>query len=137
MSESTRRPATSEPARGWVLYDGSCAFCTNQAQWIEPWAAKRGYALAPFQAPWVMDRLGLAEGEVPEEMMALLPGGGVLGGIDAFGELARRVWWSWPFFLLTRIPGPRQVLAFGYREFARRRHCFGGACSLPGAPPPA
>jgi hypothetical protein len=75
-------------------------------------------------------------GEVPPEMAALLPNGRVLGGIDAFGELARRAWWTWPFFAMTRTPLMRQILSWGYREFAKRRYCIGGACALPGGGPP-
>jgi hypothetical protein len=46
-------------------------------------------------------------------------------------EIARHIWWAWPLWLLSRVPGARPVLCAIYRVIAANRHCIGGVCKIP------
>lgn len=120
--------------QGWVFYDGDCALCRDLARRFEKILTRRGFDLAPLQAPWVTDCLDLDVREPLTEMRLLTPQGLQLGGADAVIFLARRIWWAWPLYFLARIPGMRRVLWAGYRWIAARRHCHGGGTCSTRAP---
>ena len=65
------------------------------------------------------------------EMRLLLADGRDLGGADAVVEIARHIWWAWPLWLVSRVPGARAILRAIYRVIAANRHCIGGACKIP------
>jgi predicted DCC family thiol-disulfide oxidoreductase YuxK len=115
--------------RGWVLYDDSCGFCRR---WIPFWAPtlrRRGYNIAPLQAPWVLEQLGSSI-SLLEDLRLLLSNGVQVQGADVYRHLMRRIWWAYPLFLLTCTPGLRQIFDWGYRTFARNRFGFSSACGL-------
>lgn len=133
------------PAAGWVGYDGECAFCLRWLRRVEQPLRRRGFDFVSLQARW--ERRHLA-GEFPyltttrqrdagapgpsvfTEMILDLPDGRTLGGADAAVVLMRYVWWLWPLWLLSRIPGMMPVYRVIYRHIAANRHCANGACSL-------
>lgn len=121
----------TEHIKGWVLYDGDCAFCR---QWVERTRLlllRRGFHFVPLQAVWVRERLGHAENESLTEMKLLAPDGRILGGADAIVEMTRSIWWAWPFYALAQLPGIKPILRAVYSRIARNRHCFAGRCQLP------
>lgn len=124
-----------ETFRGWVGYDAHCAFCQRWAWRTDELLTRRGWHLAPFQAKWVREKLDLGEGEVPDEMKLLAADGRVFGGADAVVRLARSIWWAWPLFALSQLPGARPILRAAYRRVAENRHCLGGHCAMPAANP--
>lgn len=126
-TETTKQTAE----KGWVLFDGDCPWCVGWARRAGGALARRGFALAPLQTPWVRARLGLAEGVRPEEMAVLTAQGRVLGGADALLELARHFWWARWVRGLARLPGVLPLLHAAYRWGAARRPCANGACALP------
>ena len=121
-----------EHFEGWVCYDTDCAFCQRWASRAQELLARRGWHLAPLQAKWVRQKLGLTEGEIPDEMKLLAADGRILGGADAAICLARSIWWAWPFYALAQLPGAKPILRAAYRHVAKNRHCFGGHCGIPG-----
>jgi predicted DCC family thiol-disulfide oxidoreductase YuxK len=68
--------------------------------------------------------------QVFDEMILELPDGRELGGADAAMEIARRIWWLWPLWLVSRIPGAMMVFRASYRWIAPHRYCLGGRCEL-------
>jgi predicted DCC family thiol-disulfide oxidoreductase YuxK len=130
--KSEQRPAP--PFRGWLLYDSACRFCRAIAAWLAPIAGRRGFALAPLQADWVRRRLRRPEAELLGEMRLLRPDGTHTGGVAAFLELARQVWWARPLAAAARVPLIRRALDAAYRCFAARRYCVAGRCALPAGP---
>jgi len=64
-------------------------------------------------------------------MRLSLADGRNLGGADAVVEIARRIWWAWPLWLFSRIPGARPFLQAVYRVIAANRHCRAGVCRIP------
>ena len=63
-------------------------------------------------------------------MRLLLTDGRSLGGADAIVEIARRIWWAWPLWVISRFPGVMGILRAGYRILAANRHCANGVCLI-------
>jgi len=127
------RPATqwvARPARGWVLYDADCGFCTRWAWRLMYFAGPRGFHLAPLQAPWVRPALNLSSNELLEELRVLTAQGEVYGGADAILHLAEQIPWARPLAWLARAPGVRSALRAAYRWVARHRHALSKACAV-------
>ena len=115
---------------GWVLYDDSCGFCSR---WVPFWGStleKRGFLIAPLQADWVQERLGLDKGELLRDLRLLLRDGRQIVGADVYRYVMRRVWWAYPAYGLSVAPLLRQVFDWSYRMFATNRYSVSAACGL-------
>lgn len=119
------------PVRGWVLYDGTCAFCSRWVPFWENTLKKRGFHIAPLQAEWVADRFALTEQELGSDFRLLLANGDKLAGADVYRYLMRRVWWAMPLYYLSILPILRKVFDAGYRAFADNRYRISRTCHLP------
>jgi len=116
---------------GWVFFDADCPFCTRIARRMLPVLEPRGFGLAALQDPRAQALLGLSGEVLLQEMWLLTSDGRQYGGADAFIEIARRVWWAWPFYALSSVPGMRSLMRAIYRKVAARRSCAatGRSCS--------
>ncbi len=136
-----------QPAAGLVCYDGECAFCVGWAQRMERTLVGHGFTLTTLQArerrrlagrllPKIETRRqdagapGRTPAPVFTEMVLELPDGRELGGADAAMEIARHVWWLWPLWLLSRIPGMMPIYRAVYRHIAANRNCASGNCTV-------
>ena len=124
----------TEVVTGWILYDGKCALCARWLARVYRPLSRRGFRFAPLQAPWVAERFRLETAGLLREMRLVTRGGRTFGGADAVAELARRVWWAWPTWLLYQVPGLPTICRAAYRWVARNRHCAGGACRISDGP---
>jgi len=109
--------------RGWILYDDACGFCRR---WVLFWAGtlrRRGFEIAPLQADWVREKLMLTEAELLRDVRLLLPGGGLIQGADVYRFAMKRIWWAYPFYLLSVAPLVKMLFDWAYRSFANHRHC--------------
>jgi len=117
---------------GWVLFDGSCGFCSS---WVLYWAGtlrQRGFEIAPLQDTWVRARLALSdEGDLLRDLRVLLDSGGELRGANAYRYVMRRIWWAYPLYLLSVTPLLRHLFDSAYRAFADNRYHFSRSCQLP------
>lgn len=118
------------PAAGWVCYDGDCALCQRWLRRVERPLLRHNFGFVPFQTAWVKEKLNLPETDLLKEMRLLLPDRSVIGGADAAVTLARYVWWLWPLWLASHIPGAMAIIRATYRHIARNRHCTHGACEI-------
>ena len=107
---------------GWVLYDGSCPICTSSARRFEQVLRRAGFALATLQS----------KNAGQTELLVRLPDGRTFGGADGFVQIARQIWWLWPLWLSSRLPGAMPLFRGGYRFVAKHRYCANGACAVPG-----
>jgi predicted DCC family thiol-disulfide oxidoreductase YuxK len=69
-------------------------------------------------------------------MKLLFPDGTVLGGADATIQIARSIWYAWPFWALAQIPGATPVLRAVYRRIAKNRFCLAGRAAFVAKPAP-
>jgi predicted DCC family thiol-disulfide oxidoreductase YuxK len=117
--------------RGWVLYDDSCGVCRS---WVPRWKkvlARRGFEIAPLQSAWVEDELHLPPEELLHDLRLLLVGGQSLQGADVYRHLMKHIWWTWPLYCLTLLPGAATIFDTAYRRFADNRHPISRSCGLP------
>lgn len=121
---------------GWILYDDSCGFCRRWVPFWESALRRRGFGIAPLQAPWVRDRLRMDENELLHDLRLLLADGSHLAGADVYRYATRRIWWAWPVYLFSITPGLRRVFDWGYRTFAANRLRVSTACGLDAKPLP-
>jgi predicted DCC family thiol-disulfide oxidoreductase YuxK len=121
---------TTEAAQGWVLYDGECPLCLKAVARFTPLLRRHHFDLAPLQMPWVQQRFGLKPNEPLAEMKLLAGDETIYGGADALTQIARRIWWAWPLFAVTQIPGAMILLRAVYRWIATNRTCVGNVCRL-------
>jgi predicted DCC family thiol-disulfide oxidoreductase YuxK len=115
---------------GIVFYDGECSICTRGARRLEPALARRRIALAPLQTADACVRLGIAEVDRLKEMRLQLADGTVFGGPSAVVEVARRIWWAWPLWAFSRLPGAMRLMRAAYDWVARHRGCANGVCRV-------
>jgi predicted DCC family thiol-disulfide oxidoreductase YuxK len=119
------------PSGGWVCFDGECSFCRRWLRRVERPLLRHGFKFVPLQTDWARARLNLTTPELLQEMRLLRANQPVLGGADAAVVLMRYVWWLWPLWLVSRIPGAMPVYRVVYRIIANNRHCVNGACAIP------
>ncbi|MCS6842912.1 MAG: DUF393 domain-containing protein [Caldilineales bacterium] len=119
------------PIDGWVLYDQDCGFCEAWVRYWAPTLRRVGLDVAPLQAPWVAERLGLPYAELVHDVRLLYTDGRHVAGGDVYRHALRRIWWAYPLYLLSVIPGLRQAWDWAYRMFRDNRHRVSATCGLP------
>jgi predicted DCC family thiol-disulfide oxidoreductase YuxK len=113
-----------------VFYDAECRLCVAGARQFKSVLARRGFELVPLQSPGVSTLLGVPEEHLMDEMRLRLRDGTLMGGAAAFAEISRRIWWAWPLWAMSRLPGAMRPMNAIYRWIARNRACFNGACDV-------
>jgi predicted DCC family thiol-disulfide oxidoreductase YuxK len=91
----------------------------------------RGFGLAALQDPRVQELLNLPPGDMLREMRVATAEGEIFGGAAAIVYLSRQIWWAWPLYAASRLPGAMRLLDGAYRWFANHRTCVSGRCALP------
>ena len=83
------------------------------------------------------ERLRLPSDVLVTDLRLLLSDGAQLAGADVYRYVMRRLWWTYPFYLLATTPGLRRLFDAAYRAFADNRHRVSAACRIDarGAPP--
>jgi predicted DCC family thiol-disulfide oxidoreductase YuxK len=117
--------------QGWFLYDGSCGFC---ATWVPRFASlirRAGYRIAPLQAEWVKERLGLTAEEINENVRILQVDGTQVIGADVYLAVMKKIWWSRPLAKILSLPGAHDGFEKFYAWFKRHRFAISNACNLP------
>jgi predicted DCC family thiol-disulfide oxidoreductase YuxK len=118
------------PPNGWVLFDGSCGFCS---WWIPFWAPllrSHGYSIEELQAEWVQLRLGLHADNMLSDIRIFKPNGEQIKGANAYREVMSKVWWLWPIYFISRLPLFRQLFDLSYRIFNQNRYLVSRTCRL-------
>lgn len=115
---------------GVVYYDASCPFCIRAAERFDRVLTRRRLGLVPLQAPGTAESLSVPDEQLLAEMRLRLQDGTVYGGAAAVAEIARYIWWAWPLWLLSRLPGTMGPMQRIYQWIARRRSCAHGSCAV-------
>lgn len=114
----------------WVLYDGECGFCSSWVEFWRPTLEQRRITIAALQEPWVIERLHVPISGLLADILLLTSSGNLISGADVYLQVARRIWWAWPFYALFSLPGFNWLLHVGYRWFNRNRYRVSRACRL-------
>jgi predicted DCC family thiol-disulfide oxidoreductase YuxK len=117
---------------GWVLYDGSCGFCSRWVRFWAPTLEKRGFAIAPLQADWVRDRAPVFADRLLDDLRLLTREGSLVEGADVYRFVMKRIWWAYPAYLLSVAPGFSTIFDRAYRTFADNRYRVSRSCGLEG-----
>ena len=123
-------PGTRQPPNGWVLYDRDCGVCSWIVTKFGAILASRGLAVAPLQSSWVEERTRLPRDVLLTDVRLLHPDGSLTSGADVYRYVMRRVWWAYPFYILSVIPGLNRVFDWAYRAFARHRMQISASCGI-------
>ncbi|HTY59698.1 MAG TPA: DUF393 domain-containing protein [Bacteroidota bacterium] len=121
------------PEYGVLLYDDACGVCRR---WIVLWRRtlrRNGIDIAPLQSGWVAERLHLRDADLTEDVRLLLPGGSQIRGADVYRYAMKRIWWTYPLYLISVLPFLNTLFDRAYRSFADHRHRISRLCGL--APP--
>ena len=130
ISEIYEMTEMTKKAGHILLYDGDCPFCRSLVNRWRGTLERRGFEIVPLQTEWVRRRLDLPEEELLSEMRVLTSDNRVLGGAAAQVHVWGKIWWAWPLWLATQVPGAKWLLDRAYHWIAERRMCLSGACSL-------
>lgn len=117
-------------SRGWVFFDRDCSICTRLVRRFRRTLESRGFGLAALQDPRVQSLLNVPPAELLREMRVATAEGELHGGARAIAYLARQIWWAWPLYAASRIPGAMRLLDAGYSCFVDHRACRTGVCSI-------
>jgi predicted DCC family thiol-disulfide oxidoreductase YuxK len=115
--------------RGWACFDRDCAICSGLALRFRRPLEKRGFGLAALQDPRVALLFGMPAERLLHEMRVATCEGEFFGGADAVVYLAQQMWWTWPLYAVSKLPGMRSLLRSGYRWFAAHRRCASNTCA--------
>ena len=103
-----------------------------------------GHLLGPnAPAAWPRDRaapepMGSGTDRLPpadllSDIRLLQPSGQLLSGPEVYRYMMRRIWWTYPLYLLSKVPGLSHLFDWAYRTFARHRTRISASCGVPPA----
>jgi predicted DCC family thiol-disulfide oxidoreductase YuxK len=111
-----------------VFYDGDCPLCQREIQMLRKMDHLRRIQFTSITEPeFNPSELGLTQERLMAEIHGRLPDGTIITGVEVFRKMYGAVGFRW-VATLSRLPGIRQVLDFGYRVFARNRLRLTGRC---------
>ncbi|NDC39717.1 MAG: DUF393 domain-containing protein [Proteobacteria bacterium] len=123
-------PPSAPHTIGWVLYDDDCGVCRWLAEHAKGMLARRGFALAALQEDWVAPELGLPASQVAVDFRLLCVDGRRFAGADVYRQIFKRIWWCWPLYLFSVVPGLAQIFNWAYATFRDNRGRLSKSCGL-------
>jgi hypothetical protein len=79
----------------------------------------------------VSQRTGLDQSELLRDVRLLEWDGTLHSGPDAYRFVMRRLWWAYPLYLFSIVPGLHGLFDSAYRTFARHRSMLSSNCGSP------
>lgn len=118
-----------------VFFDGACPLCVREIQMLKRLDRAGRIRFTDIAAPgFDAAPLGTTYAELMRRIRGRLPDGTWIEGVEVFRRLYAAVGFG-PLVALTRLPGVRHALDFGYERFAENRLRLTGrcddACELP------
>lgn len=115
---------------GWVLYDAQCGMCVTLAGISRKRLASMGIGLLPAQTEWVREKHQLSSEEVQKQMYLVLKDGRVFVGAEAYRFCLKQKWFYYPVYLISVIPGLRQLFDWIYLKIAANREKISLVCGF-------
>ena len=79
----------------------------------------------------MQERTGLPAADLLSNIRLLRPDGQMLTGPDVYRYMLRRIWWAYPLYLLSTVPGLSHLFDWTYRTFASHRGRISNSCGVP------
>jgi predicted DCC family thiol-disulfide oxidoreductase YuxK len=117
-------------SKGVVLYDDSCGFCRRWVPFWKETLRRSGFTIAPLQSPEMISQLHLSEDELNQDLRLLLKSGTQISGAEVYRYVMKRIWWAYPFYLLSILPVLSSIFDWSYRTFANNRYRISKKCGL-------
>jgi predicted DCC family thiol-disulfide oxidoreductase YuxK len=125
---------SGQAPKGWILYDSACGICTHLALKAAPFLVQIGLHVIPLQSPWAQAVIGQTGDPLLSDIRLVHPNGSIVSGPDVYRYVMKNVWWAYPLYQLSLVPGFKSAFDWGYRAFARNRMRISNACAIPSAP---
>jgi len=94
--------------------------------------AKRGFAIAPLQSEWVQQKLEAQPADLLQDLRLLLVDGGQVRGADVYRYVMRRIWWAYPFYVLSVTPLFRRLSRLNFFPSWQSRGSKSPYTTIPG-----
>lgn len=112
-----------------VFFDGECPLCRREIALLRRWDRRGRIRFTNIAADgFSTAALNVDHEALMAEIHGRLPDGSWIRGVEVFRRLYVAFGWG-PLVALSRWPGIRQLLEFGYRVFARNRLRWTGRCT--------
>ena len=121
--------AYPQPPEGvtFLVFDGTCDFCTAIASGLRWLDRRRQLYIAPFQWEWVLEQTGLTVAECEQAAWAVTPDGARHRGADAINvALDGLIGWGQVCSKMYNLPLIRRVQDVCYQWIATHRSRFPG-----------
>lgn len=116
-----------------VFFDGDCPLCTREIAMLRWLDRKHRIRFTDIAAPsFDAAALGKAQVELMDRIHGRLADGSWIEGVEVFRRLYGAVGFG-ALIPLTRLPGVRHALDWGYERFAKNRLRWTGRCAPDGA----
>lgn len=78
----------------------------------------------------MISQLHLSEDELNQDLRLLLKSGTQISGAEVYRYVMKRIWWAYPFYLLSILPVLSSIFDWSYRTFANNRYRISKKCGL-------
>ena len=115
-----------------VFYDGDCPLCMREIAMLQRRDKRRRIDFQDISAAdFDPEATGKTFAELMERIHGQLPDGTWIEGVEVFRQLYSAIGLG-AVAEMTKIPGIRQTLDWGYRRFAKNRLRLTGRCDVEG-----
>lgn len=116
-----------------VFFDGDCPLCTREIAMLRWLDRRHRIVFTDIAAPgFDASALGRTQSALMDRIQGRLADGSWIEGVEVFRRLYGAVGFG-PLIPLTRLPGVRHALDWGYERFAKNRLKWTGRCAPDGA----
>ncbi len=116
-----------------VFYDGACPLCMREIRMLMRKDRDAKIEFTDIAAPtFDPAAFGTTMSELMAKIKGRRPDGSWIEGVEVFRQLYTAIGWR-RIVAVTRLPGISQLLALGYRWFAKNRLRLTGRCEPDGA----
>lgn len=123
--------APRNDVKGYVLYDGTCGFCSWWVPRLENTLKDAGLAIAPLQSEWVQATIPLSFDMLTNDIRLLVHDGTLISGADAYIYAMKHVRALRLLGAVLGLPGLRWITSAIYALFNKNRFVISKLCKLP------
>ncbi len=107
--------------KGRLFYDDECSVCRTWISRWKPTLGRRGFTIEPLQSDLAARQFGLDRAELLKNVRLVSNDGTRLEGAGVYRYLMKRIWWTYPLYIFSILPGARALFDSCYRFIADHR----------------